>query len=81
MSRAKRSATSEVTDSTCREPPGTMIKPMYFSRGSHSSAVATASVTASGGLVRPATCSVNRSRKPSTACTAAATNSASVLAK
>ncbi len=81
MSRANRSAMSEVTDSTCEVPPGTISSPMYFSRGSHSSAVATASVTASAGSVMPATCAVSRFRNPSTACTAAATSSASVLAK
>ena len=54
---------------------------MYFSRGNHSSAVATASVTASAGSLIPARCAASRSRKPSTACTAAATSSASVLEK
>lgn len=81
MSRAKRRAMSEVTDCTCVDPPGAMISPMYFSLGSHSSAVATASVTASGGSVTPTRCAASRSRKPSTACTAAATSSASVLEK
>ncbi len=81
MSRAKRSAMSEVTDCTWLDPPGTMISPMYFSRGSHSSAVATASATASAGSLMPARCAASRSRNPSTACTAAAISSDSVLEK
>ena len=54
---AKSSATSPVTDSMCGfGRPGTMSRPRCLSFGSHSSAVAMASATASTGSVMPCRC-------------------------